>query len=90
MKKIHSYQSSWLRVVFPDNIRIYMNSQFMLCHSVFVFPRLLDLFEEKKETARSLILSEIETHANTTDYFHGLAPFGADSRKCFARMHDFV
>ena len=28
--------------------------------------------------------------ASITDYFHGLASFGTDSRICFARMHDFV
>ena len=46
--------------------------------------------EVQKETVRSLILSGIEIHASITDYFHNLASFGADSRKRFARMHDFV
>ena len=39
--------------------------------------------EGQKETARSLILSGIEIHASITDYFGGLAWFGAVINICF-------
>ena len=39
--------------------------------------------EEQKETAHGLIFSGTEINASITDYFHCLASFGADSRKCF-------
>ena len=38
--------------------------------------------EEQKETTHSLILSGNEIHANITDYFDGLASFGAVVNIC--------
>ena len=83
MSKRHSYNRHVLELhVFPNNI-----SQFLLRRSVFVVQRdrsTVSDEQKEKETARSLILSGIEIHASITDYFHGLASFGTDSRKCFA------
>ena len=70
------------RVVFPNNIQPVSASPlgFNLC-----FVNHSTVSEEQKWTAHSPFLSR-----SITDYFHGLASFGADSQKCFAFMYDLV
>ena len=67
-----------------------IHSQFLLRRSVFVFPRPLDcLWGTERDCSQSYFVRIWDT-CQYHYYFHGLAAFVAHSRKCFARMHDFV